>query len=982
MYTFAAALAIASGVLQVPLKPPLTPEEEIARYHSRRMGTHTSVRLAGYERRLALERESVFTKLAWRSVGSEIHGGRALRIWAPKGKPDTFYVAFATGGLWRTDDHGITWEPLFDRESSFGIGDFALGADGKTLWVGTGEANSQRTSYQGTGVFKSSDGGKTWTNVGLHDTNHIGKIVLHPRDPNTVYVAALGHLYSDNPERGVFKTTDGGKTWQHVLKLDDRTGVVDLILDPKRPDTLFASAWERERRAWDFRDAGTATAVYKSRNGGKTWSKVEGGLPSGHIGRIGLALCEAKPEVVYAFIDNWNPDPEADWEDEYTPAKQLTLRRFRYLNEEQFGQLTRQQLQGFVGRYFPLGTNPDDLQKQVKEGKLKMADLYDLMEKRDPDVLRGQRVEHEVYRSDDGGSTWKRTHAYRFGNHGGYYWGKIRVHPTNPDEVFTLGVLALRSKDGGKTWKREGEGVHVDFHDLWYDPERPGRMIFGCDGGVYESADDGKTWRHHNNLAVGQYTTIAVDMKTPYNIYGGLQDNGTMKGPSNYRPGRDPLHAWTRIGGGDGSWVSVDPRDGGDLVYLASQFGNHFALNQKSGERWTTRASSKPGEEELRYNWVSPLIISPHHPDILYLGSQKVHRSFDQGKSWQDISPDLTKNRKPVGDVPHSTIKALDESPLKFGLLYVGTDDGNVKMTPDMGNTWVDTATPQPEKWVSRVVASKWDVNTVYCTQSGYRDDDYKPYVWKSTNQGKTWVSIAGNLPDEFVNVIREDPVRKDVLYVGTGMGVFVTFDGGSSWEPLHAGMPRNPVHDIVIHPRENELVAGTHGRSVYVLDVKPLQKLTAEIRSKPAHVFPLSDMQRSPQWELRRRAPWDGAAEEHPKLEGWVWARAAGKGKVTIRDKEGKAVLEKEFEAVRGLQPFEIELLVAPAKKEQAKESERKPANLEEILADPRAAERPKYLPVGEYVVEIALDGQKASATWKLVEPAQGQGPSGRRGG
>lgn len=967
---------------RIPLKPPLTPEEEIARFHARRTGMSTAFRLNGYEARLKLEAESPFSKLEWRSVGSEIQGGRAIRILAPAQKPNSLYAAYATGGLWRTEDAGITWTPLFDRESSFGIGDFAVSRDGKTIWIGSGEANSQRTSYPGTGVFKSTDEGKTWQNVGLAETNHIGKVVLHPREPNTVYVAALGRLYSGNDERGVFKTADGGKTWQHVLKIDDKTGVVDLILDPKNPEVLYASAWERERRAWDFRDAGRATAVYKTANGGRTWEKVEGGLPTGQIGRIGLALCESKPNVLYAYIDNWNPDPDEQWEDEFTASKQLTLKRFRYLEETQFAELTPAVLQPFLNRFFPAGTQAAELVKQVKDGKLKMLDLVAMMEKRDPDVMRMSRVEHEVYRSDDSGKTWKRTHAYRFGNHGGYYWGKVRVNPNDPDEVVTLGVLALRSKDGGKTWKREAQGVHVDFHEWCFDPVRAGRMIAGSDGGVYETADDGKTWKHHNNIAVGQYTTIAVDMKTPYNIFGGLQDNGTMMGPSTYRPGRDPLHAWTRIGGGDGSWVSVDPRGGGDLVYVASQFGSHSAQNRKTEERWGTRATAPRGEEELRYNWVSPLIISPHHPDILYLGSQKIHRSFDQGRTWSDISPDLTKNRKPIGDVPFSTMKALDESPLKFGLLYAGADDGNVRMSADMGNSWVNIDTPEPDKWVSRLVASKWDADTVYCTQSGYRDDDYRPYVWKSTNRGRTWTSIAGNLPEGFVYVIREDPVRKDMLYIGTLMGVFVTYDEGKSWEPLSAGIPRNPIHDLVIHPRDLDIVAGTHGRSVWVLSARPLQMLTAEIRAKDAHLFPVPDMNHSSQWALRRRPNWDGSPEEHPKLTSWFWTTAPGKAKVVIKDKVGKALLQKEFEAARGIQTFEIDLLVSPAKRGTVDEKSRNPKTLEEILADPRGEERPKYLEPGTYTVEVTIGSSSASGPWKLVAPTAPPTSGGRRGG
>ncbi len=877
------------------------------------------------------------------------------------------YVAYATGGLWRTDDWGLTWAPLFDGESSFGIGDFQMARDGETLWVGTGESNSQRTSYAGTGVFKSTDGGKNWSNMGLNDTHHIGKVAISPKNENVVFVGAIGHLYTANNERGVFRTTDGGKTWQHVLKLNDLTGCIDLVMDPRNPDVLYAAMWERERRAWDFRDFGPGTGIYKTTDGGVSWKKLSNGLPGGELGRIGLSLCQSKPDTVYAFVDNFNPDADWIFEDEFAPSKTLTLRRFLLLTEDQLNEVDREQMTRFLGPLLPPGTKPEEVLDKLKAKQLALKELYELMEKRNPNVFQVDYKEHEIYRSDDAGRSWKRTHTYKFGNHGGYYWGKIRVNPSDPEDIWTTGVLLLRSKNGGATWERTAQGVHVDFHEVWIDPAKSGRVAVGCDGGLYISGDDGKTFRHVNNVSVGQFTTIAVDNKVPYTIFGGHQDNGTRRGPSTYTPGRSPIHLWTAIGGGDGSWVAVDPRDGGATVYNASQNGAHSAQNQKTAERWNTRASARAGDPALRYNWVSPLIISTFHPDIVYLGSQKVHRSFNQGRNWSEISPDITKNL-PNGDVPFSTIKVLDESPLRFGLLYAGTDDGKVVLTRDGGVSWKEISTPVPEKWVSRVIASKWDEGTVYVTQSGYRDDDYRPYVWKSTDFGATWTSISSNLPFEFVNVIREDPTRKEMLYVGTGMGVFVTFDGGGVWEPLHSGLPRNPVHDLVIHSREMDVVAGTHGRSVWVLNAKPLQQLTTEIRAKDLHIFPIADMRREPTWQFRRRQAWDASPEAWPAVRGKIWTRAAGPASARIKDSAGKVVKELAFEALRGFNDFSIELVLDPGRKGAVDPKMRDPKTVEEKLADPFAQERPRFLEAGSYTIEVTVGGKSATQAWKLT--------------
>ncbi|MFZ4509229.1 MAG: glycosyl hydrolase, partial [Fimbriimonas sp.] len=797
-------------------------------YHSEpAKGMPAATRMAGWEQRKRLLGESVFGNLLWRNVGPEVQSGRVVDIIAPRDKPDDVLVAFATGGLWRTSDDGITWKPLFDQESTFGIGDVAVSHDGNTIYIGSGEANSQRTSYAGTGVFKSIDAGKTWTNVGLPESHHIGRVVIDPKNENIVWVGALGHLYSPNEERGVYRSADGGKTWDHVLKVDENTGCVDLAVDPKNPSTAYAAMYDRERRAWNYRESGKGSGVYKTTNGGKTWQKVTA-LPSGDVaGRYGLSISASNPNVIIATLDNQGDDPEWDGLDEYVASGTLTPRRFLRLDEKTFASLDKSVLEPFWRSYGPSGTSLDDVVKQVAEGKLKLEDVRKKIETRNPAAFTPPLIQDEIYRSEDGGKTWNRMRLGEVGGGYTYYFGKCWINPRDDKDIVVGGFIMVRSRDGGKTWRQMANRVHVDFHGFWFDPRNATKMWVGNDGGPYLSGDDGATWRHLNNLSVGQTTTVAVDNKSPYNIFTGLQDNGTLKGPSTYVPGLSDKSLWQAVGGGDGSAIAVDPRDNGDIYFSSSQFGALSGRNQKTNERW----SARPAGPSLRYNWITPIVISAFHPDIVYVGSQYLHRSFNGGRRFEPISGDLTKN-KPNGDVPFSTIKDLSESPLKFGLIYTGADDGSVKVTPDGGFQWLDIPTPAPNKWVSRVVASKFDVGTVYVAQNGYREDDFAAYLWKSTDQGKTWTSIVGNLPAEPINVVREDPDNQDVLYVGTDAGVYVTFDGGKKWESLHGGMPTAPIHDLVIQPRERDLIAASHSRGIWILPLKQVFAVTPELRA------------------------------------------------------------------------------------------------------------------------------------------------------
>lgn len=940
-----------------------TKADQDAKFHKPDVtGMPAAERMAGYERRLKMEADSPFQRVMWRSIGPEVQGGRVIDIEVPDDKPKQLFVAYATGGLYRTEDEGLTWTSLFDNQSAFSIGDFAVSRDGDTIWVGTGENNSQRTSYSGTGVFKSTDAGKTWKNMGLPESHHIGKVVIDPKNEETVWVAALGHLYSQDEERGLYKTTDGGKTWTRVLKINKYTGAVDVVLDPRNSNVAYTSTWDRDRRAWDFREGGPGTAVYKTADGGKTWTKLKGVPSDSGTGRIGLAVAPSKPDTVYAFLDNQNPDPDTDKIDERQPNGRLTLQRYKRTPLDVLLKIEELKLKGFLNTYLPSDSKSDDVLQQLKDGKLDKDGLDKLFLKRNPHVFDMRVRDAEVWRSDDAGKTWKNVSG-RMGVHGGYYGGVITVDPKDSNLVYTCGVLLLRSNTGGVQWENAaGNDVHVDFHEVWIDPRDTDRVWIGCDGGLYGSRNGGKTWRIVNNLAVGQFTTIAVDDKSPYNVYGGLQDNGTMKGPSTYVPGRSDINLWKDIDGGDGSAIAVDPRNGGDIVYTASQWGAHSAQNQATGDRWNARA---PGEG-LRYNWISPILISPHHPDIVYLGSQKLHRSFNQGRKYEDLSGDLTKNR-PNGNVPHSSLTTISESPLKFGLIYVGTDDGNVWMTPDGANTWVDIKTPQKEKWVTRIVASKWDLDTVYCSQNGYREDEFNPYVWRSKDRGKTWESVAGDLPLEPVNTVREDPIRKDFLWVGTDMGVYLSMDGGKHWIPYGGGMPHTPVHDLAIQPKAKEMVVASHARSVWAISTEPALDLTEEISKEEFHFWPVSDVNSSERWGLPTGGEWNSADPTEPKVTVKFWTTLRGKGKIVVKDKDGKELKSADYDVAPGYNWASVGLLLQPGDKNAPPVFD-PPKTPEEALQDPYGARRPKYVGKGEYTVEIQVGGKVGTVKFKVT--------------
>lgn len=707
--------------------------------------------------------------IKFRPLGPAVTGGRIIDIEVHPSAPYTIFAASASGGLWKTTNNGTTWKPVFDDKKTISIGDVAIApSDPKIVWVGTGEHNNQRSAHYGDGVYKSTDGGETWQYMGLPESYRTGRIAIDPKNPNTVYVATMGYLYKPGGQKGVFRTTDGGKTWNQVLKGDnDTTGFIDITIDPKNPRVLYAAAMDRLRRAWNVRESGPGSGLYKTSDGGNHWERVKGGFPEGDLGRIGVDVCKAKPNVVYTTVINAAP---------------------------------------------------------------------------------GKGI--EIYRSDNSGKDWKKVNEKAVP--GGSYYGQIHVDPKNPERIYVLGVNLAKSDDGGKTYTNVDRQIHVDHHALWIDPADTNRVLLGNDGGMYMSYDCTDTWEFINNLPIPQFYAVSADMAVPYNVMGGLQDNGAWHGPSRVRVGSGISNTfWINVTGGDGFYTVADWEDP-YTVYTSSQFGGVSRYDVKNRASKGIRPRNPEGGR-LRCNWMTPFFVSPHDSKTIYWGSQFVHKSTNRGDSWETISPDLTTNNeeKIKGNVPHCTITTMEESKLRKGVIWVGTDDGNVWLTQDDGKNWTQVNGNIPgapkEWWVSRVHASPHDAATAFVSYTGFREDDFTPMIWKTTDYGQTWTSIVGDLPKEQVAVIKQDPVNPDLLFVGTEVGCHFSVDGGKTWSRLSGlsdgksglitGLPTVAVQDLVIHPRDLDLILGTHGRGIYIADVSALREY-ASLGGKSMYVF------------------------------------------------------------------------------------------------------------------------------------------------
>jgi photosystem II stability/assembly factor-like uncharacterized protein len=730
-----------------------------------------------------------FGGLALRGIGPAITSGRVIDLAVDSKQPGTYYVAAASGGVWKTTNGGASFNPVFDGQPSYSIGCITIDPnDHLVVWVGTGENNSQRSVGYGDGVYKSADGGKSWTNMGLKSSEHIGKVLVDPHDSNTVYVAAQGPLWSAGGDRGLYKTTDGGKTWKPSLTISENTGVTDVVMDPRDSDVLYAASYQRRRHVWTLINGGPEAALYKSTDGGANWKKLSGGLPKEEMGRIGLAIAPSDPDTVYALVE----------------------------------------------------------------------------------AARGSGG---FFRSKDAGANWEKRGKYTSGS--GQYYQEIFVDPDDADRIYSMDVFLQVTEDAGKSWHNLGERFkHVDNHALWIDPANTQHLLVGCDGGLYETYDRGATWMFKPNLPITQFYRVSVDNDKPfYNVFGGTQDNFSLGGPSRTITNHGIRNEdWFITNGGDGFETVVDPEDP-NIIYAEAQHAGIVRFDKRNGEQVDIQPQPAAGDDPLRFNWDSPLMISPHSHTRLYLAAQRLFRSDDRGNTWRPVSADLTRQidrnklkvmgklwsidtvAKNTSTSFYGNIVSLTESPKKEDLLYIGTDDGLVQVTEDGGSNWrkIEKFPGIPENtYVSDLEASAHDVSTVYASFDNHKLGDFKPYVLKSTDMGKTWTSIAGDLPNRgTVYALAEDPADRNLLFAGTEFGAYFSPDGGKKWIKL-GGLPPTGVRDFAFQTRENDLVLATFGRGFYILDdYTPLRGITEATLEKDAILFPVK-----PTWMYIEASP------------------------------------------------------------------------------------------------------------------------------
>lgn len=856
--------------------------------------------------------------LAWRSIGPANMSGRVATIAQVPGSSKSFFVGFGTGGLFKTDNNGTTFSALFEKEATASIGSVAVckptgtgDKDSLIVWVGTGEGNGRNSSSWGAGVYRSTDGGGTWECVGLKDSHDIPRIAVDPRNPDVCYVAALGHLWGPNKERGVYKTEDAGKTWKPVLQIDENTGACDVCINPEQPDTVYAAMYMRRRTAWSMMSGGPEGGIYKSTDAGATWKKLGGGLPT-QTGRIGLDIYLKDPKVLFAVVES----------DEG-------------------------------------GSGVDIFDNRQRTGGL--------------------------FRSDDGGENWSRINELNFRP---FYFSKVRVDPVDDNRVYMLGWGLAISDDGGRNFRAGGARLpHGDMHELVIDPTDRDHLLMGTDGGIYSSYDRAKTWVFHNNIAAGEFYNVTFDMTDPYRIGGGLQDNCTWIGPSatimssgsNEESESDGITEagitngdWRLYWGGDGFHVAFDPSDP-NIIYAEAQGGEIGRIHMNTGFRKNIRPSPKEGQPRFRFNWNSPFFVSAHDPTVLYLGGNRVFKLTQRGDQWQAISPDLsTQNLKKIETVgseaeTHGTVVSLAESPVTAGTLWAGTDDGLVHVTQDEGKTWKNVTPPQADgHYISRIEASHHDAKTAYVSIDGHRSDVMKPNLVMTTDAGETWTQINGEgdgaLPeDDVVKVVREDRKNGDVLYVGTERAAFVSIDRGQHWVRLNAdSLPTVAVDDIQQHPREMDLIAGTHGRSIYILDdATPLSQLTPDIVQSEFHLF--ESRPGKPRYYLPYEGMWGDQlfrAPNPPKgvqISYWVRDFDREEVKISIADAAGNTVRELSGPAAPGINRVLWDM--QPEKRDRFE------------TPDTRLGILP-FVPPGEYKATATLGKHKAEITIKVMAP------------
>src|ERR1051325_7625811 len=878
--------------------------------------------------------DPMLKRFVFRGIGPASMGGRIDDITCVDNNSYICYVAFATGGLWKTTNNGTTFTPVFDTYSSGSIGDVAIAPSNPDIvWVGTGEANNRQSSSFGDGIYKSTDAGKTFTKMGLEDSQTIARIVIDPKDPNIVYAAVLGHLFGPNKERGVYKTTDGGKTWNNVKFIDEDTGFTDIAIDYTDSKVLYAASYQRRRTSFGFNGGGPGSGIWKTIDAGKTWKRLEGsGLPEGVLGRIGLDVSRSNPNVVYAQME--------------------------------------------VGA--SVGTGGEEPTPGGPAPSPSPSPSASASPVASPTPTPLDPKKSGVWRSDDKGKTW---HIVSNENNRPMYYSQIRVDPTNPENVYVGGLNFSKSTDGGKTFKSLQQGIaHSDNHAIWINPKNGDNMMVGNDGGLDVSYDQGATWEYVNTIPAAQFYAIGVDMRKPYYVYGGLQDNGSWGGPSQTRNLQAGITNadWYRVGGGDGFYTQVDPTDY-NVVYAESQGGAMQRLDMRTGRSISIRprgvprrgggarggrggeptpspspgasptpdtqaqlaafaaaqgfggfggagnlacnvVPTPPANEVYRFYWNTPIYLSPHNPRVLYVGGNRVFRSMDRGDTWTasiDLTKQIDRNTLPIMGVPgkdpmaskhdgytgYGYVVTIAESPKIPGILWAGTDDGNVQVSRDGGATWTNVAKNVPgigdTYHISRVEPSHFDAGTCYLAVDGHRLDDLKPYLFVTRDYGATWAPLVNNLPKRgTVNVIREDPKNKDLLYVGTEYGLYISLNGGGEWKPFMSGMPTLRIDDILVHPRDNDLIVGTHGRGIYIIDdITPLQAMSEKkMLDTEVTVF---DVRPGTIWQNDTRLGryWGGAklfrgTNPAPGTAiSYYLKSASGEVKITISDYSGKVV-------------------------------------------------------------------------------------------
>ncbi|RTY78263.1 glycosyl hydrolase [Flavobacterium sp. LS1P28] len=914
------------------------------------------------EAKKTMEKQSLFQNVAFENVGPTVMSGRVVDVDVNPENPTEFYVGYASGGLWYTNNNGMSFLPIMDAAPTQNVGDIAIDWKQGTIWVGTGEVNSSRSSYAGIGILKSEDKGKTWQNMGLHDSHHISRILINPSNPDEVVVGAVGHLYSKNEERGIYKTTNGGKTWSKTLYINDETGIIDVAVSPKNFKIQYAASWSKDRKAWDFIGSGATSGIYKSEDAGLTWklfTNAESGFPVGEgVGRIGLAVYD--DENVYAILDNQFKRP-------LQSKKSNSLPIAFSVPGDEFLKLPNKSLNSILKNYgLTEKYRAENIKHWVQNGYLQPNEAAKVVLDAINSLAETEVIGAEVYKSSNGGKNWTKTHQdfiddffYSYG----YYFSVISVDPNDVNKIYLSGVPIIKSNDGGKTFTSiSEENVHADHHVVWVNPNKSGHLINGNDGGLNISYDDGAHWVKSNSHSVSQFYSVNVDEQEPYNIYGGMQDNGVWVGPSDYKYSSEwyqtGKYPYENLMGGDGMQTQIDKRNP-NIVFTGFQFGNYYRIDRATNKREYISPKPKKDEKPFRFNWQTPILLSSHNQDILYMGSNFLHRSMNQGETWTAISPDLTQGAK-EGNVAFGTIAVISESTLQFGLLYTGSDDGLIHVSKDGGATWNKISGNLPQnRWVSRVVASAHKKERVYATLNGYRNDDFTSYVYMSDDFGQTWKNIANNLPASPVNVIVEDNVNENVIYLGTDNGLYVSLNKGTSWDDFSNGIPNVAVHDLVIQKKAKDLVVGTHGRSIYKVNLDQVQQLNDKVVAENLHVFELKKIKKTKEWG-NSWSSWAKASE--PKAEIWFYSNGDAEVLLQIENSLKEVVYSQKVKAVKGLNKHVYDLSITKAIADNWKNKDKK------LKLEP-AKNGNYYLPISVNKISIQKGKEKVVTDLEIIE-------------